>query len=102
MFWRTPNDWLFRYAVDAEGRLILGEWEGDTTPYVIRLEIENGNIFTNERSYEEVPELNTWGNSPKTAAFGGNNETTIDYDGQHYVIAPDGSTITPELSNYQP
>lgn len=105
MYWRTPQDWFYRYAVDAEGRLILGYWEGDQESYVTQQEIETGNIITNERSNVEVPELAQWGTSDKTAVIGGesgSNLTTIDYDGQHYEFEYATPDINPEISNYEP
>lgn len=101
MFWRTPSDWSYKYAVDSEGRLILGNWEGDTENYVLAYNAGDG-YLTVERSNVDVPELNTWGNSPKKATLGGDNDVEITYDGQNFVMANDGSTFTPELQDYQP
>lgn len=101
MFWRTPTGWSYKYAVDSEGRLILANWEGDAENYVLAYNAEDG-YLTVERSNVDVPELNTWGNSPTKATLGGEIDVEITYDGQNYVMANDGSTFTPELQDYQP
>ena len=102
MFWRPlQGDEDLQYAVDAEGRLILGKWDYDTADYVIKYEVGVG-YSTNERSNVQIPELNTWGNSPKKADIIEHENVDITYDGQHFVMAVDGSTFTPELQIYQP
>lgn len=90
-----------KFAVDTEGRLILGNWDGDATDYVLQYQDGVG-YLTNERSNIQIPALNTWGNSPKKATLGGDNDVEISYDGQNFVMANDGSTFTPELQDYQP
>ena len=101
MYWRRPSSAPDdpQFAVDKEGRLILGNWEWSQDDFII-LNFE-GNIMTNERRNSNYPALNQWGNSPVKAAFSGDSDTKVDYDGQHYVIAMDGSTITPELHDYE-
>lgn len=101
MFWRSPSGSNDKFAVDAEGRLILGNWEGDSTDYVMQYQ-EGVGYLTNERTNIQIAELNTWGNSPKKAELGGDNDVEISYDGQNFVMANDGSFFTPELPNYQP
>lgn len=103
MLWRAPLNSSYKYAVDAEGRLILAKWEDDQTENVIRLD-ELGGIDITERSGEQIPELNQWGNSPSTATLGNDGANlTVDYDGEHYVITGlDAEPIIPELPNYQP
>lgn len=99
MFWRSlggSNDPAF--AVDEDGKLILANWEGDTTDYVLKF--DEGSYTTNQRSNVNYPALNEWGNSPTKAALGGDNDVEITYKGQHYTMANDGSTFLPELSNY--
>lgn len=101
MFWRTPQGWSDKYAVDSEGRLILGNWEGDSEDYVI-VDQDGEGYLTKQRTDVQIPELNTWGNSPKKATLGGDNDVEISYDGQNFVMANDGSTFSPELQDYQP
>lgn len=101
MFWRTPSGWSTEYAVDSEGRLILANWEGDTEDNVISHNDEDGYLIIS-RSDVSIPQFNTWGNSPKKATLGGDNDVEITYDGQNFVMANDGSTFTPELQDYQP
>ena len=103
MLWRTPNGSTNSYAVDTEGRLILCEYDVDPTQMVIR-RLGAGLVMVVERSGEQLPELNQWGNSSITAALGQDGmSVTIDYGGQHYVVTGDEENpIIPELSIYQP
>lgn len=103
MLWRAPLNSSYKYAVDAEGRLILAQWEDNPSPQVLRLD-EYGGIDITSRSGEQLPELNEWGNSPTTAALADDGaNVAVDYDGEHYVITGiDDEPIIPELPNYQP
>lgn len=97
--WRSPggaDDPSF--AVDEEGRLVLGRFEGDSTDYVLELTSEG--IMTNERSLVNYPALNQWGNAPTKAQLGGETSLTIDFEGQHYETSEDYQTITPNIPNY--
>lgn len=102
MAWRALNDNLFIYVVDVEGRLILGNAEGWDEPVIIRYDVEFNAIEVFARSDDFTPEIEEWGNSPINAIITGEDDTIIDYDGQHYEINAGHTQITPELPNYQP
>lgn len=99
--WRRPQGANFKLAVDMEGRLVLARWDGSTTDKLIQSTDEEG-YTTPNRADINYPELNQWGNSPNYASLDGDNDVEITFNGQHFVMAGDGSTFTPELQDYQP
>lgn len=115
MYWRAPTSGSTgnKYAVDKNGAIIVGHFEGaeeynDIIAHVMDDIQTGGEAYVTQTLEDTIrvnPDIENWGVSVETARYsgGGDDEPiTIEYDGQTFVISADFKSFAPELQDYQP